>query len=91
MERDLDVLCDPPLNDLPVAVSLSSDPYPQTPGVNEAQLKHTRKCLQKLTEAGRWILVQTKSDSVIRDLDVLDPRRTLIGLTITAADADLAR
>lgn len=92
LERDIAALADagPPYEALPVELSLSSDPYPNTPAVSEAQLGLTRHCLQRLAQAGRPILVQTKSDLVTRDLDVLDPARTSIGLTITTADESLA-
>jgi len=79
-----------PLARLPVELSLSSDPYPDSPRVREAELELTRQCLRRLAQAGMEILVQTKSDLVLRDLDVLDPGRTSIGLTVTTTDSTLA-
>lgn len=73
-----------------VAVSLSSDPYPDTPYVRESEIGATRECLRLLTEGGFRLLVQTKSDLVVRDLDVLRPAQAVIGLTITSDDDDLA-
>ena len=78
------------LRPLPVVVSLSSDPYPQTPRVDESKLLLIRRCLQMLSEAGAPVLLQTKSDLFVRDLDVLDPRSTVIGVTITTASGALA-
>ena len=92
VEHDLALLAEAgaPLSTLPVVVSLSSDPYPDTPRVNEKDLLLTRRCLEMLADAGRAVLVQTKSDMVVRDLDVLSPARDVIGMTITTADAALA-
>ena len=76
---------------LPVALSLSSDPYPDTPRVSEAELLLTRRCIERLAKAGYRLLMQTKSDLVVRDLDVLPVEGTVIGLTVTTLDAALAR
>jgi len=78
------------LRRLPVALSLSSDPYPQTQRVSEAELGLTRQCIQMLVAAGHPLLVQTKSDLVVRDLDVLSAGRAVVGLTITTLDDALA-
>ena len=78
------------LKHCPVALSLSSDPYP-TCHISEQKLGHTRWCIERLAEAGFALLVQTKSDLVTRDLDVLPRGRTVVGLTITTLKADLAR
>ena len=74
---------------LPVVVSLSSDPYPDTPLVREEDLGLTRRCLELLAPRVP-LMLQTKSDLVLRDLDILDPARTLIGLTITTSSDALA-
>ena len=98
VEHDLALLesAGPPLGrdclsrSLPVVVSLSSDPYPETPRVSERSLQLTRQCLKLLADAGKTVLLQTKSDLLVRDLDVLSPDRSLIGMTITTADDALA-
>jgi len=79
------------LKRLPVVLSLSSDPYPDTPRVSEAELQLTRRCIQLLAQAGYALLMQTKSDLVTRDLDVLPRGRTVVGITVTTADERLAR
>ena len=79
------------LAELPVVLSLSSDPYPNMLRVSEADLQLTRQCIQRLAGAGYRLLMQTKSDLVVRDLDVLPVGRTVIGITITALDEALAR
>jgi DNA repair photolyase len=96
LERDLRRLT-PPTGEalafaakLPVVVSLSSDPYPDAPQAREAELGITRACLKLLAEAGFAALVQTKSPLVTRDLDLLHPRRSLVGLTVTTDDDSLA-
>jgi DNA repair photolyase len=73
-----------------VTVSNSSDPYPHAPQANEAGLGLTREALRLLGEAGMGVLLQTKSDGFVRDLDVLPQGRTVVGVTITTADATLA-
>ena len=92
LEKDIAALDTdgPPLSRLPVVLSLSSDPYPDSPLVKESELRLTRRCLERLTTAGREVHVQTKSDMILRDLDVLDPDRALIGLTVTTSDPELA-
>lgn len=73
-----------------VSIANSSDPYPQAPAPNEAELRLTRRCLSMLSESGFRILLVTKSDLVIRDLDILDPARTVIAITVTTDRDDLA-
>ncbi|MFQ5810314.1 MAG: radical SAM protein [Armatimonadota bacterium] len=78
------------LADAFVAISNSSDPYPDAPQANEAELQFTRHALGALTEGGFRILLLTKSDMLARDLDVLDPTRTVIGTTVTTDSEQLA-
>ncbi len=94
LEHDIDRIGSEPLlaelKSLPVAISLSSDPYPDTARVSEAKLGLTRQCIQMLAHAGWRLLIQTKSDLVERDLDVLPIERTVVGMTITTDDEALA-
>jgi DNA repair photolyase len=94
LERDLARLASDaalaPLRTLPVVLSLSSDPYPDSPRVSEAKLRLTRGCIERLAGAGYALLLQTKSDLVVRDLDLLSPGRAVVGLTLTTLDAGLA-
>ncbi len=73
-----------------VALSNSSDPYPIAPQADESELRLTRRALEALTEARFRILLLTKSDMLVRDLDVLDPERTVIGATVTSDSEELA-
>jgi len=74
-----------------VALSLSSDPYPETRFVDEKELKLTRKTLKILTENDFFILIQTKSTLFLRDLDILNKEKTVIGTTITTFNKNLAK
>ena len=94
VERDIERIAREPalaeLRGLPVVLSLSSDPYPNSPGIAESELGLTRRCLELLAGAGFPLLVQTKSDLVVRDLDVLPVGRSVVGMTITTADKTVA-
>ncbi len=74
----------------PGSVFLSSvcDPYQPV----EEQYRLTRQCLGMLLDAGFRVHVQTKSDLVCRDLDIMAGRDNVsVCETITTLDADLAR
>jgi len=73
-----------------VAVSLSSDPYPETKYISEKKLSLTRQCLKLLSENRFRVLLQTKSPLFLRELDILDPLNTVIGVTITTMDEKIA-
>lgn len=70
-----------------ISMSNSSDPY--TP--LEADLKLTRKCLQEFLKKDLRLLIITKSDLVIRDLDFLFKLRNAVTITITTLEDSLAR
>ena len=70
-----------------VSMSESSDPY--TPP--EASLGLTRRVFKLTLKAGFKLLVVTKSDLVLRDLDVVKGGRVAVAITITTARDDLAR
>lgn len=71
----------------PINLSTSSDPYP--PEEREYQL--TRRVLELLVRAGARILITTKSDLVLRDLDLLRSSRVAVMITITTLDENLAK
>jgi DNA repair photolyase len=73
-----------------VSVANSSDPYPTASQADEAALRLTRRCLSALHGAGFGVLLVTKSDLVVRDLDLLDPKRAVISFTITTDRDDVA-
>jgi DNA repair photolyase len=72
-----------------VELSSSSDPY--TPP--EANLQFTRKVLQLLLEGGMRVLITTKRDLVLRDLDILEKfrSRVAVAITITTLSNSLAK
>ena len=72
---------------MPVMVSDCSDPYQPL----EAELGLTRHCLEVLVEQGFPLLIVTKSNLVVRDIDVLTRARCVVSMTITTLDVELAR
>ncbi len=72
---------------LPVSMSNSSDPYPPL----EAELRVTRRALEELVSHGFRVLIVTKSDLVLRDIDVIRGRPVSVSITITTLDDSLAR
>jgi DNA repair photolyase len=71
-----------------IGVGTVTDPYQPA----EASLMLTRKCLEIVKGKGARVSIHTKSDLVLRDLDILkllhDPE---VGVTLTTIDDDLAR
>ena len=68
-----------------------SDPYMHC----EEQLRITRRCLEAISRHGFGAAVQTKSDRVLQDVDLLDEinRRTkcVVQITLTTFDSALCR
>lgn len=96
LRRDLERITTatkPPLSTLQgmwVAISNSSDPYPDTEHADEQKLGLTRSAIELLSAHGMRLLLQTKSDLFVRDLDIMPAGRTVIGVTVTTLDAALA-
>lgn len=82
LERDLERLKGRPL----ISMSNSSDPYPP----QERELLLTRSCLERLVGRAR-VLVVTKSDLVLRDLDLLSRLPCAVSLTLTTLKPGLAK
>ncbi|MHC1586346.1 MAG: SPL family radical SAM protein [Candidatus Hecatellaceae archaeon] len=72
---------------LPVMLSDTTDPY-QPP---EARYEITRSCLEALIGQGFPILIVTKSDLVVRDLDLLVEGRVLVSMTVTSLSETFTR
>ena len=70
-----------------VSMSNSSDPYPPA----EARLGLTRDALGLLIQRGFRVLVVTKSDLFVRDLDIIAEGRVSVSVTVTTLDESLAR
>ncbi|HYA22201.1 MAG TPA: radical SAM protein [Thermoproteota archaeon] len=78
VSRDVDVID----KRLPILMSASSDPY--TP--MEGTLNITREILRILTRAGTRFMIQTKSDLVLRDADIISSAGAVVGMTVTTLD-----
>lgn len=72
---------------IPFSISNSSDPYP----LIEEKLKITRKILGILKENDFKVSIITKSDIVMRDVDILKNMRATVSFTITTPFDDLAK
>lgn len=75
------------LNGEIVSISNSSDPYPNV----EAEIKLTRACLEVLTRHKCRIQIVTKSNLVVRDIDLLKKVPSMVALTITTDNDDVAK
>jgi DNA repair photolyase len=65
-----------------VSISNSSDPYPRL----EQKLALTRKCLKVLAESRCRLQIVTKSDLVVRDIDILSKVPCVVSVTVLTAD-----
>ncbi len=70
-----------------ISMSESSDPYQPL----EETYRLTRKVLKLLLRRGMKVLIVTKSDLVVNDVDILDPHSVAVSITITTLDDDLAK
>jgi len=73
--------------DMHISITNSSDPY--TPPEGELQL--TRQTLKLLLDAGARVQLITKSNLVIRDVDILERGNFTVSLTITTLDKEKTR
>ena len=74
-----------------IGTGAMSDPYMHC----EEELQLTRKCLEKILENGFGATVQTKSDRILRDIDLLSEinksAKCVVQMTLTTYDDDLCR
>jgi DNA repair photolyase len=70
-----------------ISISNSSDPYPNL----EAKTGLTRNCLEILSKHDCRIQIITKSDLVVKDVDLLGKISSMVSVTITTNDDDVAR
>lgn len=68
-----------------------SDPYMHC----ESELRLTRRCLEVILRHGFGAAIQTKSDRILRDIDLLDEinrsAKCVVQMTLTTYDDDLCR
>jgi DNA repair photolyase len=70
-----------------VSISNSSDPYPRL----EQKTGLTRRCLEILAESNCRLQIVTKSDLVVRDIDILREAPCVISVTVLTDDDRLSR
>ncbi|MEM3704269.1 MAG: radical SAM protein [Candidatus Bathyarchaeia archaeon] len=75
------------LNGEMISISNSSDPYPTI----EVEKRLTRQCLEILSRSNCKIQIITKSDLLVRDVDILRKAPSTVALTITTDDDSLTR
>ncbi len=72
---------------LPISMSNSSDPYPRV----EREKRITRGALELMKKYDFPVLVLTKSNLVERDADILSSISSVVAITITTLDENLAK
>ncbi len=74
-----------------IGTGAMSDPYMHC----EEELRLTGKCLEIIRDHGFGVAVQTKSDRILRDIDLLDEinrsAKCVVQMTLTTYDDDLCR
>jgi DNA repair photolyase len=70
-----------------ISIANSSDPYPNI----EAKTGLTRKCLEILTQSNCKIQIITKSNLATRDIDLLKKTSSMVSLTITTDNDNIAK
>ncbi|MEM3789233.1 MAG: radical SAM protein [Candidatus Bathyarchaeia archaeon] len=70
-----------------ISIANSSDPYPTI----EAEKSLTRRCLKILVRHECRIQIITKSDIVLRDIDLLKCVPSMVAMTITTDDEETAK
>lgn len=74
-----------------IGTGAMSDPYMHI----EEKLMHTRKCIELIDEYGFGLAIQTKSDLILRDLDLLksiNKKATcVVQMTLTTFDEELCK
>ncbi len=71
---------------LPVMMSDCTDPYQPL----EKEHKITRRCAEVLAKHDFPLLIVTKSDMVVRDIDIFKQTPTVVAVTITTPREDIA-
>ena len=74
-----------------IGTGAMSDPYMHC----EENLRLTRRCLEIILENGFGVVIQTKSDRILRDIDLLSKisssSKCVVQMTLTTYDDDLCR
>ncbi len=64
-----------------------TDPYQRV----EQRYQLTRMCLEQLKKAGVHVIIQTKSDLVVRDIEIFEGMDIDVGMTVTSLDEDFRK
>ncbi|MCL2712821.1 MAG: radical SAM protein [Methanomassiliicoccaceae archaeon] len=70
-----------------IGIGTTTDPYQPA----EERFELTKKCLIKLKEKKMRIHLHTKSDLILRDVDILRTMNGDIGITITSVDENISK
>ncbi|MBQ1256576.1 MAG: radical SAM protein [Clostridia bacterium] len=74
-----------------ISTGSMTDPYIPL----ETTLEHTKKALLLIEKHGFGVSIQTKSDRILRDIDILDSinrkAKCVVSITLTTSDDDLCR
>ncbi len=70
-----------------VGVSTVTDPYQPA----ESKFNLTKKCLEILSKKGFPVSIQTKSDLILRDVDIIKPNGFEVGITLTTLNNDVSQ
>ncbi len=70
-----------------IGIGSVTDPYQAA----ERRFLLTRRCLEVLSSKGRSIHIHTKSDLILRDLDILTGMDCVVGMTITTTDERISK
>lgn len=70
----------------PIAMGTNTDPYQPI----ESEWRIMRQCVEILSETGHPLMITTKSDRIVRDIDLLGPMaaRGLVGVMISVTSLD---
>ncbi|MEM4576134.1 MAG: radical SAM protein [Candidatus Nezhaarchaeales archaeon] len=74
------------IRELPISIANSSDPYPPI----ESKLHITRRCLEMLLPRGLKVMIITKSNIIVRDIDLISKGNCAVSFTVTTLDDKLA-
>lgn len=86
LKREISEMVEGTRRRLPVMLSDSTDPYQPL----EREYELTRGCLEVLVKHRFPILIVTKSDLVVRDIDLFKKTLTVVSMTITTCHDDIA-
>jgi len=72
---------------LPVMISDCTDPYQPL----EREYEITKRCIRMLAKHNFPLLIVTKSDLVLRDIDVFKKTKTVVSMTVTTLTEEIAK